>query len=87
MKEVSTMTAQAFSHPSNTTIVRNGVATNAIGVRASDVLIQAVALRLLAWSERRAAKRAVKNQLTHERMALILENQRSATRGGSSLGR
>ena len=73
MKEVSTMTAQAFSHQSNTTIARRP---------ASDVLVEKVALRLLAWSDRRA----VKNQLTHERMALLLENQHSATRGGSSVG-
>jgi hypothetical protein len=74
MKEVSTMTASAFSHQSNTTTAHRPV---------SDVLVEKVALRLLAWSDRRAAK----NQLTHERMALILDNQRNATRGGSSLGR
>ena len=74
MKEVSTMTAQAFSHQSNSTIAHRPT---------SDVLIEKVALRLLAWSDRRV----VKNQLTHERMALLRENQRTATRGGSSLGR
>jgi hypothetical protein len=74
MKEVSTMTAGAFSHQSNTTIARRP---------ASDVLVEKVALRLLAWSDRRA----VKNQLSHERMALLIENQRSSSRGGSSLGR
>ncbi|MCW2749942.1 MAG: hypothetical protein JWR83_1052 [Aeromicrobium sp.] len=68
------MTAGAFSHQSNTTIARRP---------ASDVLVEKVALRLLAWSDRRA----VKNQLSHERMALILENQRSSSRGGSPLGR
>ncbi|HEX3680263.1 MAG TPA: hypothetical protein VHU90_11120 [Galbitalea sp.] len=50
---------------------------------AADILIEKVALKLLAWSESRAKR----NQLTHERMALVLENQRTANRGGSSLGR
>ena len=50
---------------------------------AADILIEKIALKLLAWSESRAKK----NQLTHERMALMLENQRAANRGGSSLGR
>ncbi len=72
------MTAGTFSHQSNSTIAHRPT---------SDVLVEKVALRLLAWSDRRAAKRAERNVLTHERMALLLENQRSATRGGSSLGR
>jgi hypothetical protein len=78
MKEVSTMTAQAFSHHSSNTIAHRPT---------SDVLVEKVALRLLAWSDRRAVKRTAKNVLTHERMALLLESQRSASRGGSSLGR
>jgi hypothetical protein len=78
MKEVSTMTAGAFSHQSITTIVHRPT---------SDVLVEKLALRLLAWSDRRAVKRAARNVLTHERMALLLENQRSAHLGGSSLGR
>ena len=74
MKEVSTMTAQAYSrHPGTTVAARP----------AADILIEKVALKLLAWSDSRAKK----SQLTHERMALILENQRAANRGGSSLGR
>ena len=74
MKEVSTMTAQAFSHQSSSTIAHRPT---------SDVLVEKVALRLLAWSERRATK----NQLTHERMARLIEIERSAHLGGSSLGR
>ena len=50
---------------------------------AADILIEKVALKLLAWSESRVKK----NQLTHERMSLMLENQRAANRGGSPLGR
>jgi hypothetical protein len=75
MKEVSTMTASAFSTTSNTsTIARRPT---------FDLLVERLAKNLLAWSDRRAKK----NQLTHERMALILENQRGAHRGGSGLGR
>ena len=68
------MTASALSHQSNTTIAHRPV---------GDVLVEKIALRLLAWSERRVQK----NQLTHERMALILDNQRAAHHGGSSLVR
>jgi hypothetical protein len=68
------MTAHALSHQSNSTIAHRP---------AADVLVEKVALRLLAWSERRVQK----DQFTHERMALVLENQRSAHRGGSSIGR
>jgi hypothetical protein len=79
MKEVSTMTAQALSNSSGTTGSGNFTAARP----AVDILIEKLALSLLAWSERRAKK----NQLTHERIALILENQRNASRGGSPLGR
>jgi hypothetical protein len=77
MKEVSTMTVHAFSNQSHTTTAHRPV---------SDVLVEKVALRMLAWSDRRATKRAVKNPLTHERMALILENERNTHHDGSSLG-
>jgi hypothetical protein len=80
MKEVSTMTAQA--QISSQTLARHS-GTTVAARPAADILIEKVALRLLAWSEGRAKK----NQLTHERMALMLENQRAANRGGSSLGR
>ena len=73
MKEVSTMTVQAFSHQSRTTIAHRPT---------SDVLVEKIALRMLAWSDRRAAG----NQLTHERMALILENEHTTHHHGSSLG-
>jgi hypothetical protein len=50
---------------------------------AVDLLVERAAKSMLAWSDRRAAK----NQLGTDRVALLLENQREATRGGSSLGR
>ncbi len=49
---------------------------------ALDLAVERVALGLLRWSQRRA----VNVQPTHERMALLIENQR-AHRAGSSLGR
>jgi hypothetical protein len=70
------MSASVFNAQSDTTAAharRSGV----------DVLIERAARSLLAWSDRRAAK----NRISHERMALILENQRNSTRGGSSGGR
>jgi hypothetical protein len=79
MKEVSTMTASAM----NTSSMTTSGTTRTAHRPAADALVEKVALRLLAWSDRRAKK----NQLTHERMALLLENQRASTRGGSSLGR
>jgi hypothetical protein len=75
MKEVSTMTASTFGTTSNTTAIARRPAV--------DVAVERIARSLLAWSDRRAKK----HQLSHERMALMLENQRSAHRGGSSLGR
>jgi hypothetical protein len=75
MKEVSTMTASTFGTTSNTTTVPRRPAV--------DIAVERLAKSLLAWSDRRAQK----HQLSHERMALILENQRSAHHGGSSLGR
>jgi hypothetical protein len=79
MKEVSTMTAQALSHSSGTT----GLGTT-IGARpASDILIERVALSMLAWSDRRAKK----NQFTSDRVARLREVERSAHLGGSPLGR
>jgi hypothetical protein len=75
MKEVSTMTASSFGTTSNTTAIAHRPAV--------DAAVERIARSLLAWSDRRAQK----NQLTNERMALILENQRSAYRGGSSLNR
>jgi hypothetical protein len=84
MKEVSTMTAQAQIFSQALANHQQASISNTIAHRpAADILIEKVALRLLAWSESRAKK----NQLTHERMALMLENQRAANRGGSSLGR
>jgi hypothetical protein len=81
MKEVSTMTASTFGTTSNT----NTMYDNSTVARrpAVDVAVERLAKSLLAWSDRRAKK----NQLSHERMALILENQRSAHHGGSPLGR
>ena len=56
-------------------------------VPASDLLIEKVALSLLAWSDRRVQKsRVQKTKISHERMALLLENQRTTDRSGSSLG-
>ena len=49
---------------------------------AVDVAVERVALGLLRWSRRHA----VQVQPSHERMALLLENERAIT-GGSSLGR
>ncbi len=79
MKGVSAMTASAM----NTSALTKSGTTSTAHRPAADALVEKVALRLLAWSERRATK----NQLMHERMALLLENQRNSTRGGSSLGR
>ena len=68
------MTAQAFSHHSNSTIAHRSVV---------DILVERAARSMLAWSDRRAKK----NQLGAERVSLLLDNQRQTTRGGSSLGR
>jgi hypothetical protein len=73
------MTAPAFNAPSNTTPITHRPAL--------DTLVEGVAKGLLAWSDRRANERARTTALTHERMALILENRRRAPRGGSSLDR
>jgi hypothetical protein len=48
-----------------------------------DILVERVARSMLAWSNRRATQ----NQVGADRVALLLENQRESTRGGSSLGR
>ncbi len=69
------MTASTFGTTSNTTAIARRPAI--------DVAVERLAKSLLAWSDRRAQK----NQVSHERMALILENQRSAGHGGSPLGR
>jgi hypothetical protein len=75
MKEVSTMTASTFGTTSNTaSIARRPIV---------DVTVERIARGLLAWSDRRAQN----NRILHERMALLLENQRSTERGGSQLGR
>jgi hypothetical protein len=60
-------------------------ARNPSGVRrpAFDVLVERVARSLLAWSTRRSANR----MLSHERMALLLSNDRTAPRGGSTFAR
>ena len=75
MKEVSTMTASTFGTTSNTTAIARRPVVDAAALR--------IAGGLLAWSDRRAQK----NQLSHERVALMLENQRSAYHGGSGLCR
>jgi hypothetical protein len=48
-----------------------------------DIMVERAAKRMLAWSNRRAGQ----NQLGADRVALLLENQRQSSRGGSSLGR
>ena len=68
------MTAQAFSHSSGH--------TNAARP-AFDILVEKIALNMLAWSDRRA----LKNQLTLERVTRLREVERSADLGGSPLGR
>jgi hypothetical protein len=75
MKEVSTMTVSTFGTTSNTTAIARRPAVDAAALR--------LARGLVAWSERRASK----SQLSHERVVLMLENQRSAHHGGSPLNR
>jgi hypothetical protein len=68
------MTGSAFaSHSSTTTLAHRPLL---------DVLVERLARRLLAWSDRRV----VKHQLTHERVALLIALERGAHRGGSSIG-
>jgi hypothetical protein len=91
MKEVSTMTAHVLNSGAMNSPAMNSAAMSSHSHRAasiiaarpaSDILIEKVALSLLAWSDRRAQK----SRITHERMTLLLENQRIANRNGSSLG-
>jgi len=78
------MTAQAFSNHSLPARSGPTLTGTAMARRpASDLLVEKVALGLLAWSDRRLQK----NRITHERMALLLENERAASRSGSPLGR
>jgi hypothetical protein len=86
MKEVTTMTTSTFGTTSNTTTIHgNGMHGNRTVARrpAIDVAVERLARSLLAWS----ARRAKKNELTGERMALIIANERSAPHGGSQIGR
>lgn len=54
---------------------------------ALDVLVEKLARRALAWSARREAERLPRNlQPTHERMALIRENERQRLWAGSPYG-
>ena len=69
------MTASAFATSSHTTTSAHRP--------GFDLLVERVAKSLLAWSDRRATR----HELTHERMALILENQRATNRERSSLRR
>jgi hypothetical protein len=81
MKEVSTMTAHVLNSGAMSSHSHRAAST--IAARpTSDILIEKVALSLLAWSDRRAQKSII----THERMTLLLQNQRIANRNGSSLG-
>ncbi|MEJ1230129.1 MAG: hypothetical protein WDM88_05120 [Galbitalea sp.] len=48
-----------------------------------DVAVERLARRLLRWSERRAAL----TQPPHERMTLIVHNERTRPAGGSTVGR
>jgi hypothetical protein len=68
------MTAQALSHHGGQTISHRPTV---------DLLVERAARNMLAWSERRAQK----SQLSHERMDLLLDNERAAAPGGSSLAR
>ena len=50
---------------------------------AVDIVAEKLARRLLAWTTRRQQS----SRLTHERMALIRENERMQLTAGSSFGR
>jgi hypothetical protein len=81
MKEVSTMSTSTFGTTSNNhTMYDNSTAARRPAV---DVAVERLAKSLLAWS----ARRAKKNELTHERMMLIIANERTAPHGGSQIGR
>jgi hypothetical protein len=73
------VTAQAISRHSGT----SGSGTTSSARPASDILIERLALSMLAWSDRRTQK----NKLTLERIARLREVAQSAHLGGSPLGR
>jgi hypothetical protein len=58
----------------------SGIATHRPAV---DLLVERAARSMLAWSERRARTSVI----GADRIALLVENQREAARGGSSIGR
>ena len=81
------MTAQMISRPSRSTsaysVAGRAVAGHSVAAHrpAIDIVIERVALGMLAWSERRAEK----SLISHERMCLLRAN--AALRGGSGVAR
>jgi hypothetical protein len=59
------------------------VGTTNVRRPALDMMVERVARGLLAWSERRVARL----QISHERMALLRANERTASSGGSTFVR
>jgi hypothetical protein len=72
--EVNKMSTSAISSDRSITIARRP---------RVDVMVERLARRLLRWSEARSDKL----QLSHARVALLRENERTRFVGGSSLGR
>jgi hypothetical protein len=78
-KEVTAMTTALSNHQSLSRQASR-VATHRPAV---DILVERAARSMLAWSERRART----SMVGADRIALLVENQRAAERGGSAIGR
>lgn len=68
------MSVQSLSHHSGSTLAPRPV---------FDVLVERAARKMLAWANRRASKTVV----SHERMSLLIANERTRSSGGSAIGR